>query len=208
METAILPPIHAATGIAVLVIAIVQMILPKGNRLHRVIGRIYLGVWGVLLITGAILGSWMITALGLLGFYCVWTAFRFARSKEQPWPILDKGFVILGNLTSLALIGYAIYLLSQSAFTFGLVFLTFGLLFLFVTYPDLRQQIQGIAVDKRFGTPTYWLIEHLSRMLISLIAAVTAFSALQDVFGITLLNWLVPTGLGFLVVMLTQRRYT
>lgn len=51
------------------------------------------------------------------------------------------------------------------------------------------------------------MYEHYTRMYISYIAAITAFSAIQNIFGIALINWILPTVIGTLLIILTGRFY-
>ena len=52
-----------------------------------------------------------------------------------------------------------------------------------------------------------WYFEHFGRMYISYIAAMTAFAVIQNVFGVVLLDWMLPTVIGTGLIILSNRKY-
>lgn len=84
-------------------------------------------------------------------------------------------------------------LLLKGDTSFGIKFIVFGGLFLLTLQKDVRKYLHfGPSPGKKHGNVD-WYFEHLNRMGISFIAAVTAFTSIQNVFKYNLLNFLLPT---------------
>tara|TARA_B100000508_G_scaffold75230_1_gene58639 strand:+ start:110207 stop:110848 length:642 start_codon:yes stop_codon:yes gene_type:complete len=198
---------HTIAGIAVFAIGVIQAILPKRGVLHRILGRTYVLIWFPLIISGGIIGSWIITALGALGLYCALTGWRYANSKKNLEHWLDKLIAILGGLMVLALIGGAVYLFYLGAVEFGVIMAVFSVIFGSFVFTDLREVVFGAKVRKLSKHKMYWFFEHYGRMYVSMIAAVTAFSAIQQPFGNQIVNWLWPTVFGTLILVYLGNKY-
>ena len=108
--------IHAYSGMIVFVVGILQILLKKGGKLHRKLGQVYFWSWIPLIITGAIIGSLLITFFGLLGFYMVYTGYRFGRQKSMEIKLFDK---------------ITFFTETQVSFCFEIFILTFWILFYF-----------------------------------------------------------------------------
>jgi hypothetical protein len=206
MEDA-LPKIHALSGFIILFAGLLQIVMKKSGKAHRFVGQIYTWAWFPLIATGAFIGSFVITFFGLLGFYMVFTGFRFARLKQAKLPLFDKVFVVLFALVGLTCLGFGVYILCFGNTTFGIITLFFGVIFTLTTTQDILEFMLGKKTRKTSGHRMQWYFEHYNRMYISFIAAVTAFSALQNLFGQPLLNWMLPTLIGTVLIAFTNRKY-
>lgn len=199
---------HALAGFVVLITGLAQIIMKKGGKAHRTIGQIYFWSWIPLIATGAIIGSLLITFFGLLGFYMVFMGYRFGVKKSAEISAFDKLFISTFTLGALILLvwGILILLLKENK-TFGIIAVFFGAIFTFVTIQDFLEYVLNKKLRKLRGHKMEWYFEHYGRMYISFIAATTAFAALQNVFGIELLNWTLPTIIGTLLIILSGKRY-
>lgn len=204
METVSL--LHGLLGYMVFFSGLLQFILKKGGRMHRRIGYLYVIAWFFLLISGAIIGHVMITFLGIFGFYNVITAVRFAQIKSTPKQLIDKVIAVTGIIGGTAILYSAIQLILKDNLSFALVFLVFGSLFFISSFKDFKTVIASKASNEKYGKMT-WYFEHFTRMGISFIAALTAFSAIQNISGIVIVNWLLPTILGTLYLIVLTRKY-
>ena len=141
--------VHSILGFLVFIIALLQLILKRSGKLHRVLGRVYFFSWIGLLLTGAYIGSLLITIIGIFGFYYVLTGVRFAMLKGKPVQLLDKGVMILGGLFSLSLLGYAAKILMSNNQNFGIISLVFGLLFGMSASQDITKYILNKPLSKK-----------------------------------------------------------
>lgn len=206
MTRALILDIHSFIGILIFIIGVLQFILKKGGRLHVGLGKIYLYGWLVLLLSGAYLGGFLITLIGIFGFYFALTGSRIARLKNNPTQLVDKVVIGLSILVMCAIFYYAAVLFLAGDSSFGIIFTVFGLLFLLTLQKDVRKYIgMGPAIVKKYGNLD-WYFEHLNRMSISFIAAVTAFTSIQDVFKNNTLNFLLPTVIGILFIAIAVKR--
>ena len=199
--------IHAISGIVVFLVGLIQILLKKGGKIHRYLGISYLLFWTVLLITGGLVGHYMITMLGVFGYYYVLTGYRFGKLKRVPAQWWDKLVIGLGIIIALGILTSGVRLLIGGNTNFGIIFVVFGGIFTWSTLHDFRQFILGQPLDKLAGYKQFWFFEHFGRMYISYIAALTAFSALQNVFGMVVLNWLIPVAFSFFLIGGTKRYY-
>ncbi len=203
----IIKAIHIVCGIAVGITGLLQILLRKGGKLHRITGRIYLWAWLPLVVTGGIIGSTLILLFGLFGYYMVLTGYGMARSRSG---VLDGWFkvvIVLGTILGAVLAVWAMMLLVTGNINFGIIALVFGLLFFLTASKDMRRYILGAHRGQLHGHKMEWFFEHFIRMYISLIAATTAFSAIQELSSEPLVNWLAPTVIGTLLIILAQKKY-
>jgi len=199
---------HALAGFVVLISGLAQIIMKKGGKAHRTIGRIYFWSWIPLIATGAIIGSLLITFFGLLGFYMVFMGYRFGVKKSATISVFDKLFISSFTLGALVLLvwGVLILLLNENK-TFGIIAIFFGAIFTFVTIQDFIEYVLNKKLRKLRGHKMEWYFEHFGRMYISFMAATTAFAAIQNIFYIELLNWILPTVIGTTLLIITNKRY-
>lgn len=198
---------HAFFGYVVFVTGVFQYIAKKGGKTHRRIGWIYFLSWIGLVASGAVLGSIMITFLGLFGFYYALSAVRYAQERKIPMKLFDKIQHILGVLCGLFILFFAYVMYKNGNISFAIIFLVFGSIFSFNAFQDVQQSVLKKELSERKSHRMHWFIEHFTRMTISFIAALTAFSSIQNVTGIVVANWLWPTVVGTLCLVFLTRKY-
>jgi hypothetical protein len=198
---------HAIAGSIVGIAGLLQILLKKGGPRHRLIGQAYFWAWLVVVVTGSLIGSALIALLGVLGFYMALTGFRFGRSKAVEIAVFDKMAIAAALAVALGTLGWGTYLLLRGGNMFGWVALFFGVIFSLTAGQDFREFVLGRPIRKLSGHPMQWYFEHFGRMYISYIAAMTAFAVIQNLFNPALLNWILPTIIGTILLMLTNRRY-
>jgi len=199
--------IHSILGALVFILALLQLILKRGGKLHRVLGRIYFFSWVGLLLTGAYIGGLLFIIIGIFGFYYVLTGTRFAMLKGKPIQIFDKAIMLLGGVFAISLLGYAAKILMGTNQSFGIIALVFGLLFGMSTSQDIAKYIFNTPLSKKDFGKMDWFFNHSSRMIISYIAALSAFASIQNVFGNTTINFLAPVVLGTAYMIYTEKKY-
>jgi len=200
--------LHIIAGILIAVSGLLQILLKKGGKLHRVIGTVYFLVWPIVVITGWILGSFLIAMLGAFGFYMAYTGYRFGRLKSTKINSVDKWMIVSAVILSIMIFVFGIYLLLFDKNNFGIILVFFGVIFSSITIRDSNGYIRGKLNRKMSGDSMEWFFEHFGRMYISYIAAMTAFTVIQNPFPFfVVLNWILPTVIGTGIIIFTSRYY-
>lgn len=199
--------IHSIMGVLIFSIGLLQIVLKKGGLLHRIAGQVYLYSWLVLLVSGAYLGGLVITIIGIFGFYFALTGARIGHLKNKPILVFDKVVYALGGLFAVSMLYYTVTLFMKGQTSFGTIFAVFGGIFLFTTVRDIAKYIFKKPLSKQIYGKLDWYFEHFKRMCISFIAAVTAFTSIQDVFRDNTLNFLLPTVIGTVLISLATKSY-
>ena len=202
MDKDIILHIHGILGVLVFVTGLLQIILKKEGVRHRITGQVYLFGWLFILMTGAYLGGPVITIVGIFGFYFALTGARIGRLKNREMALFEKAIFSIGGLVSVVMIYYSIVLYLGGQSSFSTIFAVFGAIFLFTTVGDIFKYILHKPLKKQIYGKVDWYFEHLIRMCISFIAAVTAFTSIQNVFGNNTLNFLLPTVIGVVIIKL------
>jgi len=199
--------LHAIAGILIALTGLLQFVLRKGGKFHHVLGHIYFWSWAIVVSTGIYLGSLLIGFLGLLGWYMAATAYVFGIRRRNGSTLVLRIMIIVALLIAFFTLGWGIYLLFRGSMFFGAVSVFFGIVFLLNIRMDILEYIMGRLLRRTSASPLHWLFEHYGRMFISYIAAMTAFTVIQNVFPIGILNWLMPTFIGVAVLIGMNRYY-
>jgi hypothetical protein len=192
--------IHGITGLIIFLAGLTQFTLKKQGKIHRIIGRVYLYSWIVILATGFYIGSPIIVAIVVMGFYLCVTGIRFAILKGRPHTGFDKGIIGCAALIVLFMIYSAIVLLIRQQYTYAILAVFFSLLYGLVITLDALTYLFGKSIFRKKYGKMSWYVSHLNRMQLSFLTAVGAFTAVQDLFGNTVLNFILPAVIGFFIV--------
>ena len=207
MDREIILHIHSIIGVIIFVAGLAQLLLKKGGTRHKIIGQIYLYGWLLILLSGAYLGGLLITIIGIFGFYFALTGSRIGRLKNSGITLFEKLIFATGGFVSVAMIYYSIYLFITGENSFTYILAVFGVIFLFTTFKDISKYIFHKPLGKQPYGKLDWYFEHFIRMSISFIAAVTAFTSIQNVFNNNTLNFLLPTVIGVIFISLAIKSY-
>jgi uncharacterized membrane protein len=204
--------LHIIGGAIGLICGTINLIRRKGDKLHRLSGKIFVNAMllaGFSAIVLSILNpNYFLTIVGVFTIYMVGTGYRYIRlrleqvdndPKALDW-VLTYGMALAGLLFLVlgikALIG---------GDTFGIVYIVFGSISLLFVRADLVNY-RGKAREKN-----YWLLAHLQRMTGGYIAALTAFLVVNinsfpsAIPGIV--YWLLPTAILTPLIIQWSRRY-
>ena len=198
---------HTIIGIVIFVTGSLQILLKKGGKLHRVLGRIYLYSWLLLLISGAYLGGPLITIVGIFGFYFALTGARIGSIKNKNIGLLEKIIFVSGAVVATLMLYNATSLYFNGEQSFAIIFAVFGGIFLFTTAKDVFKYVLNKPLEKQIYGKLDWYFEHFKRMCISFIAAITAFVSIQDVFNNNTANFLIPTLIGTILIVIATKFY-
>ncbi len=167
--------LHILGGSVGLLTGILNIIQKKGDKKHRLIGKIFyfsmLTAGFSSLILAYLHPNYFLFMVGVFTLYMVGSGDRYLKHRNtnnNEIQILDWAISILMLLAGLFFIGMGAFNLFKSNF-FGLVFIVFGGLGLFFVNQDFKN-FRG-----KSSIQNYWLIGHLQRMTGGFIAAFTAF---------------------------------
>lgn len=211
--------IHIFAGFSSLVLFWIPIFLKKGSDWHIKIGKIYMVLMWIVVISAAILsikniiiGSYIMASF--LGFLALITAnplwYGIAILKNKNGLSLNyrkkhMTFNILITIAGLALLLFGIYLKGQNA---GLLMIIFGIL-------GLSTGKEVVSMYRNPKEKSNWIVEHIDGMLTSGIAAYTAFavfgagSFMENVFQgyWSILPWIMPTILGTIGLRYYKNKY-
>jgi hypothetical protein len=178
------------------------MLARKGGRWHRRTGRAFMFAMSIVLFTAGFMwqpkGHLFLLALALVSAYLVFNGFRLVlRRRRRRADALDDGIDIAAAGMTVAC---GVWLLTISASAKGelmrsLAPIMAGLGIMAVAFA--LNDVRGVLGPRsRAG----WLIAHFSAMIAAYISAVTAFIVI-NAHGVPMqLRWIVPIGIGTLVI--------
>ncbi|MFT3910884.1 MAG: hypothetical protein QM737_15810 [Ferruginibacter sp.] len=190
--------LHILGGSVGLLSGTINLVRKKGDKRHKLVGKFFL--YGMLtagissLALSIIHPNYFLFIVGLFTIYLIATGSRYLHLKmlghnQQPAKI-DWAITIIMLLTGLIFIGFGIKLLVVGKL-FGIVFIVFGALAIFLVRIDFKNY-KGKIVAKN-----YWLLSHLQRMTGAYIASLTAFLAVNATYFPEqipgFIFWLLPT---------------
>lgn len=195
---------HVIGGFSSLTLGILIAILPKkGNKLHKKMGHIYFYGMTTVFVSAVLLVSFIkwnafLFAIAVFSFYLCYSGFRAIRLRKQKGPALIDWIVAGLAITvgiGLFIYGLLIFYQVQSFHVLGLLCLIFGFFTAFSAIQDVHTKMSP------HKSKDWWLRQHISGMMGSLIAATTAFSVQNLNFLIPGQNmdwllWLLPTVIG------------
>ncbi|MFK7771458.1 MAG: hypothetical protein AB8F94_04930 [Saprospiraceae bacterium] len=211
--------IHVFCGFSSIILFWIPIFLKKGSKNHILIGKIYvLLMWAVVISAGLlsvkniIIGEFVMAAF--LGFLAIitanplWYGIAILKNKKGLSVSYQKKHMAFNALITLAgvlLFAYGIYLKGQGA---GVLMLIFGILGM-TSGRDVLASYQGK------NEKTSWIEEHISGMLVSGIAAYTAFAVfggrnffMEYLTGYwSIIPWVAPTVIGITIIRYYKNTY-
>ena len=211
--------LHVSSGILSIIIFWIPIFLKKGSKYHNLIGKIYVFFMWVVVISAALLSIkniiiGEITAALFLGFLAIitanplWFGIAILKNKKGLSDRYQKkhmAFNVLITLAGILLFSYGIYLNGQNE---GILMIIFGILGM-TSGRDVLASYQGKNKNKS------WIEEHISGMLVSGIAAYTAFAVFGGrIFFMKYLSgywsiipWVMPTIVGLAIIKYYKNNY-
>jgi uncharacterized membrane protein len=211
METAIRFTLwlHILAGSVALVVAPIALLTVKGGPTHRRWGKVYFWAMAVVASTAIVVGLWkslvFLMLVAVFSFYAALSGYRVLYRKRpdlgQRATALDWVAAGLTLVASAGLVALGIAQPSPIWRRMSTVAIVFGFVGLSFAGLDVYRFLVPPA-DKR----TWWY-HHMSNMIGSYIAVVTAFSVVNFAFLPTTAKWLWPTMLGTPLIALWVRYY-
>jgi hypothetical protein len=188
--------VHIAAGFAALVVAPIAMVTAKGGAAHRRAGKLYYRAMAVIAITAVVLGlargNMFLTMIAVFSFYGAFSGYRvLARKRPDQRPdaiAWAMALLTLGVSVGLVLLG----LLPPTPRwqSLAVVSLMLGAIGIVLSGRDVLAFVRPPA--ERMA----WWYSHMSGMLSSYIAVVTAFSVVNFTFLPLTARWLWPGWIG------------
>ncbi|MEM6967169.1 MAG: hypothetical protein AAF573_20570 [Bacteroidota bacterium] len=211
--------LHVAAGFSSIVVFWIPIFLKKGSKLHNKIGKIYMVLMWIVVISAAILSIKNIIigryiAAAFLGFLTLitanplWYGIAILKNKRgisrsyQRKHMLFHGLIFTAGIF---LFGYGIYLEGKNAGVLMLIFGSLGML----TGKDVYQMYTAPS------SKSNWIKTHIEGMLTSGIAAYTAFAVFggRTFFGawftgyLSVIPWVAPTVVGIVLIKYYKKSY-
>jgi uncharacterized membrane protein len=201
--------IHIGAGLVALGMAPGAMLTVKGGRAHRRWGKIYFWLMAVVSATAVVLALWRpVTFLALVAIFSFYSAFSGYRVLSRKRPDRGDRAGRLDWAAALLTLGASACLVLLGLFPPGptwapraSVAVIFGAIGIVLAARDIRRFVRPP------GDRLHWWYHHMTGMLTSYIAAVTAFSAVNFRFLPVTVRWLWPTLIGTLVIVAWVRYY-
>lgn len=196
--------IHIICGGASLLLGLFILISRKGDKRHKLIGRIYF----YSMLTASFLAlpmsylhpSYFLFIIGIFTSYMLLTGKRYLKKKSiKDVKPIDWLLTITMLIFGIGFIGLGVSNLIQSNF-FGIVLVVFGGISMLFVYQDYLNY-KGRASVKNF-----WLTTHIQRMTGSYIASATAFLVVNNTVLPGVIAWLLPTILVVPLIIIWSRR--
>lgn len=221
METAssILLMIHVAAGFSSLLLFWIPVFAKKGGINHVRIGKIYMCLMWLVVISAAILSIknfyiGRIEAAAFLGFLTIitgsplWKGIAVLKHKKGLSKTFQQThllFELLILVAGVLLLGYGIYLKGEGG---AILMIIFGIL-------GISNLGTVVKLVKNPPQKMDWFMEHMKDMIISGIAAYTAFFAfggrtlLGDIFTgyWMIVPWVAPTIIGIFAIKYLEKQY-
>ncbi len=212
----ILLPLHIIVGSISLILFWIPVIAKKGSKLHNMVGLWYVVMMtatvvsaGILCVNNIFFGHYpsavFLGYLTVLSGYPLWHGFLILKNKKEfsnAYWIFRRTCNYILFLGAFGLVAYGLQLDPGS----GSVLMFFA----GIGFPGSLEIFKSL---ERIKKENNWLIEHLSGMVVSGIAAYTAFLA----FGgktmlhldgyVIIIPWILPTVIGVIIIRLMKRKY-
>lgn len=190
--------IHIAAGTLALFVAPAAMLTVKGGRAHRRWGKIYFWSMALVAATAVVLGLWrpqiFLTLVAVFSFYMAFSGYRALWRKRpaqgQGPRAIDWAAALLTFTVSVALVVFGVLRPGPIWERVGIVPVVFGALGMVLAGLDIRKFLRPPA-DRNA-----WWFDHMTGMLGSYIATVSAFSVVNFDFLPTTVRWLWATAIG------------
>ena len=200
METAIRLTlwIHVLVGTVALVVAPIALMTVKGGPTHRRWGKVYFWAMAGVAATAVVVGFWrsilFLVLTAVFSFYAALSGYRVLYRKRpdlgQRPSALDWVAAGITLAASATLVTLGITRPTPRVRELATVAIVFGGVGLAIAGLDVWRFVSPPA-DRRA-----WWYKHMTNMMGSYIAAVTAFSVVNFHFLPTTLRWLWPTMIG------------
>ena len=204
--------LHAISGTISLSSGVVSMITQKGHKYHRTFGLIYFwsmfGLFATAIPLSIMRSHFFLFCSAIFSFYLAFTGFRHTKNKKPIFGRIGKKIDVSASLLAIGISVVVLFLALRMIYLGdvhnAIVPIIFSILCSSFGYADLKH-FNHLYAPKEYGIT--WVFGHLSRMIGSYISAFTAFSIVTFRGLPENFNWLYPSVLGSIGVLLAVRFY-
>jgi len=197
--------IHIAAGTLALFVAPGAMVTIKGGRAHRRWGKVYFWSMAVVAVSALVLAARrpnvFLILVAVFSFYLALSAYRALFLKSGAGGAVDWTATLVTMVASLGLIMLGVVRPGPVWERLGVVAVVFGGIGAILAGRDMWRLVRP-STDRNA-----WLFSHMTGMLASYIATVTAFSVVNFTFLPPLARWLWPTLVGTPLIALWVSYY-
>ena len=201
--------LHIGAGFTAFFVAPVALATRKGGDTHRKWGKVYFWAMTVSVLSSLLVAAYrpnvFLFLIGVFSFYLAFTGYRVMRRKL---PLDGQSATTLDWAVASLTLAASLFMLAQGSInlsTFGLrlnpVLMLFGVLGIMAAGNDIYKFLRPPS-DKNA-----WYFGHMTGMVASYIAAVSAFSVVNFTFLPPLVRWLWPTAIGAPLLMFWIARH-
>ena len=204
---------HVLSGLISFLTGLVAMVSKKGGKLHRGIGKVYVGAMAYLFISALLIlyfvqFNFFLLVIAIFSFYACFSGMRVTKRKEpgsERW--FDWLAVILLLLSGIGLLIYGVVAVLGGNWAMSILCGVFGWLSLSSSIRDIK-----VFREKERSDRMWWWFSHMGSMLGSYIALITAFLVnnmpewLPD-FHHQWIFWILPTVLIVPLMIRWERHY-
>lgn len=200
----ILLALHIFSGTVALVLGTILAILKKGDKRHKLLGKIYvyamIGVFITALIRSIQTRNEFLLAVAFFSITLTLSALISIRRKKNVNSILPQSIAIIAFLAGLGLIVQGFWDPFSFQFRLNLIPLVFGIISCWVGIEDWRNARREFQYFVQ-------LEAHITRMGGSLISAWTAFIVVNNTLLPPIVAWLLPTLIGTVCISFAVSKY-
>ncbi len=197
--------IHAFFGGIALIAGIGIVILKKGTKQHKLLGKVF--SYGMIISSAISMPIALMPvhknpflfSISLFTIYLILTGQRALLHKgKKEVSNIDKVISMAMILTSSAMLFKGVYGITQEAYG-NILYLFFGGFGLLLSLKDFK----FYSIKKR--TSTSWLRIHISKMLGAFISSITAFIIAGLGYGDVMIAWILPSIIGTIYILYSIR---
>jgi hypothetical protein len=207
--------VHIAAGCTAFVMAPLALATAKGGKAHRRWGKVYFWAMAVVASTAVVLALYrpvlFLALVAVFSFYAAFAAYRVLSLKKlisgekATWPDWAAAILTFASSLALALLGVVKPSMVRNL---SIPSVVFGFIGMWLAVKSIWRFLHP-PKEKMF-----WWYDHLGNMLVSYIAAWTAFSVttIGRFFHGSWVIWVLPTVIGSPAIAVTtacyQRKFT
>lgn len=169
--------IHIVAGSLALLTGLLAIIYRNKTKTHKPFGRVYFWSMTVIFFSAVFMSvstnNIFLFCIAFFTYYSCITAYRSLKMKklhlDQKVHWFDWAIEVFFGLLHIGFVVFAILVLKNGNYSFGIICLVFGIIGLRSNYSTISR-FRGKLVYRN-----YWLLAHIGGMLGSYIGAITAF---------------------------------
>ncbi len=196
--------LHIIAGFLALSSGLVAMLSKKGSKRHKLFGLIYFCCMCFVCFSAIGMSilkpNMFLLSIGIFSFYLAFTGYRHTKNKSGQLALIDKAIMIGTLIASVGMLAQAYQLLDQPIQDDAIVLFIFGGTCFAMAIQDTLGWLNVLQKQ-------HWLMGHIARIGGSYIATVTAFATTNLQYWPQIINWLLPSVIGSILITYTSLKF-